>query len=492
MTNNAPPALVPAVSLAFGILTASMASLSWWWGAMLIALAIGGYLLLLRQSGDPVKAFRAAKWHLVWVILLFLGIGVLDEYVNRPVLLEEAFGKDVPKDITAEITGIQPKTYGDRIEVELHGTNGTKAQIRTGATTLSVGDIVTIPTSRLKEIDADSSAVVKMIAPMMKSHGILYSGFVPVKYISHKGHAISFRNLCTDIRNEIEIKIEKSHLQKGTADFIKAILMGDKSGLDEDTRLTFANGGIAHMLALSGLHMGILAGMLMWLMWPVRAAGRYKCGYTLAIILLWCYVFVTGMSHSSVRACIMISFAFVAVILERKNSVGHALCCACMLILVITPSALFDAGFQLSVVCVASLIAFASRLNPIRHRQHPHLFRICEALLATMVATAGSWAFVSYYFGQIPMMFLPTNLLLLPLIPFYLCLSVVFTAFLCMGLEFSIIDTVLDHGYDLLLWSADTLSNADAYILSYQLPVYGLAAWIFVLSAAAFALHRKS
>lgn len=492
MTGNAPTALVPTVSLAVGVLTASVASLSWWWGASLIVFAIVFYLLVLRQCGDPVKAFRAAKWHVIWVVMLFLGIGMLDEYCQRPLTLKDAHKGAGPAFISGEIASILPKTYGDRLEVVLSGTNGAKAQIRSGATTLSTGDIISFPTSYLKEISSDTIAVTAKIAPMLKSHGILYTAFIPTKHITHQGQANSFRNFCANLRSEIEIKIERSHLKKETSDFIKAILMGDKSGLNEETRLTFSNGGIAHMLALSGLHMGILAGMLMWMMWPVRALGKYKWGYAAAIALLWGYVFITGMSHSSVRACIMISFAFAAIIMERKNAVGHALCSACLLILLVAPSALFDAGFQLSVVCVASLIAFASRLNPIRHRQHPRLYRVCEALLATMVATASSWAFISYYFGQVPLMFLPTNLLLLPLVPLYLCLSVVFTALLCIGFEFNLLGFILDQGYRFLLWSADFLSYGSSYILDYQIPLYGLIAWIGILSISAIALHRNS
>lgn len=492
MNKNLPPALLPTLSLSFGIVLASMAALSWWWGVILIALALLGYLLILRQSNDPVRAFKAAKWHAVWVVSLFLGIGMLDEYCQHPLTLEEACKGEAPTLISGEIVNILPKTYGDRLEVVLDGTNGAKVQIRTGATNISNGDIIRFPVSYLKEISSDTSSVSMKLAPMLKSHGILYTAFVPTKYIFHQGHSKSFRSLCVKIRTEIEIKIERSHLQKEAADFIKAILMGDKAGLDEETRLTFANGGIAHMLALSGLHMGIIAGMLMWLMWPLRAAGKYKWGYAVSILLLWCYVFITGMSHSSVRACIMISFAFLAIVIERKNAVGHALSSACLLILLFSPSALFDAGFQLSVVCVASLIVFASRLNPIRHRQHPCLFRICEALLATMVATAASWAFISYYFTQVPLMFLPTNLLILPLIPIYLCLSIIFIAFLCIGWEFNFLGSILDHGYRFLLWGADSLSSGGNYILEYQIPLYGLIVWIFLLSIAAFVLNRKS
>ncbi len=91
----------------------------------------------------------------------------------------------------------------------------------------------------------------------------------------------------------------------------------------------------------------------------------------------------------------MTTFAFIGIIAERKNFAGNALCSACLLILIVNPNALFDAGFQLSVVCVGALIAFASQLNPIGHRNHPKLYVACGAVITTIVATAASWALTS-------------------------------------------------------------------------------------------------
>lgn len=484
-------ALLPTIALATGIIIASIAKLAWWWGCALIAAAAAAYMLMMRGSGTPVKALRMGKWHALWVAALFAGIGILDESLNRPMTLQEASGGNIPAMISGEVTNILTKTYGDRLEVTLEGTNGAAAQIRTGATTFKEGDIITFPSSRLIPLASDSSAMMRRLAPMLEPKGILYHAFIPAKDLRLAGHSLSLRHLCSEIRNSIEIKIEKSGLRRPAADFLKAILMGDKSGLDEQTRLTFAQGGTAHILALSGLHMGILAGMLMWLAWPARAAGRYKWGYALAIALLWCYVCVTGMSHSSVRACIMITFAFAAVIAERKNGVGNALCSACLIILLMNPAALFDAGFQLSVVCVGALIAFASRLNPLSHRNHPRLYRICEALLATMVATLASLPFTSYYFSQVPLMFLPVNVLLLPLLPAYLCAGAAYTALLCAGYEATPLGAILDHGHQFMVWATETLSGGSAYLFDVQIPLPALILWILLLSSGAWILNRN-
>ncbi len=482
--------IIPATALAAGIALATMTHAQWWWGIITIAFASAGYMAIMRASGDPVKTFRLQKWHNVWTAVLFVGIGVTDQSLNRPLTAEETFEEETPAYLTGEIRNILHQTYGDRLEVTIDGTNGASAWLRTGATTLTSGDIVTFPADRLKKISADTSAMMRKIAPMLESRGILYHASIGTNDISPAGRSQSLHAMCVSARDRIEVKIEKSILNRPTQEFIKAILMGDKSGLDEQTRLTFSHGGTAHMLALSGLHMGIIAGLLLWIMLPVSATGRYKWGYGASILLLWCYVFLTGASHSSVRACVMITFAFAAVIAERKNSAANALCSACLLILLIEPSALFDAGFQLSVVCVASLIAFATRLNPVSHRRHPILYRICGAVLATIAASLASLPLTSYYFGQIPLMFLPTNVLLLPLIPVYLSLGLIFTALLCAGYEPGILASALDSGYEFLIQATGTLSSGADYVLEYQMPLWGLALWMISALTGALALNR--
>ena len=483
--------LIPTLSLACGITASAALHMSWWWGALPVTLAIGIHIYLLNASKDPVEAYRIGKWHIVWAVLLFFGIGLTDESLSRPVTLEEATGGNVPDYVSCVVNGVVSKTYGDRIDAVIDGTNGAKVRIRSGTPEISPGDIILIPSGRLREVSADTTPTGRRLQPMMKAAGILYTARIISQDIHIEGRSRAPRYFFLRIREGIEMAIERSHLKKPTADFLKAILMGDKTGLDPETRLTFAHGGMAHMLALSGLHIGILAGFLIFLMWPIQLSGRYKWGYGIAIAALWLYVALTGMSYSSVRACIMTSFAFTGIMTERKNFAGNALCSACLLILIADPAALFDAGFQLSVVCVGSLTAFGSRLNPIGHRQHPVLYHLCGALVATMVATASSWALTSYYFSQVPLMFLPSNLLILPALPVYLSIGAVFVMMLAAGMEIRWMGDILDRGYDLLLRSVEWLSGGTEFVIDYGIPLWGVALWMLLLASGAFALNRK-
>ncbi len=483
--------LIPLISLAAGIILSYLISLPWWSGIVPIAIAIFFYIYILRISINPVVAFRIGKWHMVWVVGIFTGIGIMDESLSRPRSLEESFSGNIPPYLYCEVTNVLTKTYGERIDVLIEGTNGAKARIRTGVKQVSAGDIIKIPSYRLNNVVSDSSEIAKKIMPMMKAAGILYSGSVLPQYIEIVGKSRKPRYFFTDLRERIEVRIERSHIAKSTSDFLNAILMGDKTGLDEKTRLTFANGGMAHMLALSGLHISILAGFLLFLMWPIKFAGHYKWGYVFVILIMWGYVAVTGMAYSSVRAAIMTTFAFFGIIAERKNFAGNALFSACLFILLADPAAIFDAGFQLSVVCVGSLIAFATRLNPIGHRNHPMLYAICGAIITTLIATAASWVLTSYYFSQVPLMFLPTNVLILPFLPIYLALAVLFVTLLCCGIEIEWLAKVLDSGYNGLIKGVEWLSDGPEFVIEYQLPLWGVLLWMLLLATGAYAINRK-
>lgn len=484
--------LIPTLALAAGIAVSGLCGIPWWFGSIPIILGVTIHLYLLNAAKDPVAAFRSGRWHIVWVVLLFFGIGATDESLNRPITIDKAFRGIYPDSIYCEVTGVLTKTYGDRIDVVIEGTNGAKARLTSGVTDVSPGDILRIPAKHLREVTSDTTEIGRRIQPMMKASGILYTGRIAPPHITKAGRSKAPRYFFIGIRERIETAIEKSHINKQTADFLNAILMGDKTGLDEKTRLTFANGGMAHMLALSGLHIGILAGFLLLLMWPIKFAGKYKWSYALAIVILWLYVAVTGMAYSSVRACIMTTFAFIGIIAERKNFAGNALCSACLLIMLADPAALFDAGFQLSVVCVGALIAFGSSLNPIRHRQHPVIYSICGAFIATITATASSWVLTSYYFSQVPLMFLPSNLLLLPVLPLYLALAVVFTSLVAIDIEIEWLGRILEYGYEMLIHGVEWLSGGTEFVIEYQIPLWGVSLWMVILASGAYAINRKN
>ena len=150
-----------------------------------------------------------------------------------------------------------------------------------------------------------------------------------------------------------------------TAAVLAALTIGDRSRIDEGLRSAFNRVGVGHLLAISGLHVGIVAGLVYALLWQGfsrlsflldRGLARQAASFgTLAAV--WGYALLAGLSPSTQRAAVMISAYLGAGFLERERDLANTLALAALVILVIHPPALFGVSFQLSFLAVAWIVA---------------------------------------------------------------------------------------------------------------------------------------
>lgn len=233
----------------------------------------------------------------------------------------------------------------------------------------------------------------------------------------------------------------------GTAPLLKAFLAGDRSGLPRETVSTFRKAGASHLLALSGLHMGILYMVFDRL---TRPMGRYpavrRVRYGVLITASAFFTLMTGASPSMVRAFLFILTGETAGLLGREKKLGRTLCTALMLQLAITPQAITSAGFQLSYLALAGIVL----IFPIMDGWYPsegrpslmrRIWSMASMAVSCQVFTA---PLTLYLFGTFPQHFLLTNLLAIPITT---CLIAVALAVLglsalgiCPGFLFSVAD----------------------------------------------------
>ncbi|MFA0962508.1 ComEC/Rec2 family competence protein [Roseivirga sp. BDSF3-8] len=212
--------------------------------------------------------------------------------------------------------------------------------------------------------------------------------------------------------NRLVSRIESAEVRGVLA----ALVLGHRNELDRHTRDAYAAAGAMHVLAVSGLHVGILygvllAGMSFLLRFPY---GRY---IRLALILLFLvsYALLTGLSPSVTRAVIMFALLAVGQTLHRRAYVYNSLAVAAFISLMIDPHWLFAPGFQLSYLAVTGIVYLHPRIYRLWEpstRIIDKIWSLCAVTLAAQVATLPlTW----YYFGQFPIYFLFSNLLLIPL-----------------------------------------------------------------------------
>ena len=209
---------------------------------------------------------------------------------------------------------------------------------------------------------------------------------------------------------------------------MQAMLLGESDALPDTLRDTMARSGLAHILAVSGLHTGILFLLLMWLLWPVRYLRGTRPAAVLAILALWGYVALTGCSASVVRAATMLTLAMAGRILLRDRHLLGALGATACLMLLFNPLYIADIGFQLSFLSVFSLLLVAPMIEAwmgldadCTTASHP----IRQSIAAILAAQLLLMPLCAYYFHIVPLWFLPANLIIIPLLAPLLSLSVV-------------------------------------------------------------------
>ena len=205
-------------------------------------------------------------------------------------------------------------------------------------------------------------------------------------------------------------------LEDDTYAFIAAVTLGYKAYLSDDIKEAFRASGTAHLLAVSGLHTGVIYLLLSLLL---SFLGNRGTGFLIRqwviILMLWSYAFLAGLSPSVIRAVIMLSLNCVARMKRMKGFSTNTLAAAALLILIFHPASLFDISFQMSFGAVFSILWFQPRLATLFRPVKRAASYIWNLMTLSLSAQLGLFPLVLYYFGSFPTWFFLSNLLLVPL-----------------------------------------------------------------------------
>lgn len=489
------PMLFPLTGLASGIVCAIYGA-GWPISITLILSGLTIYLIFVRLSSNPVRGFRIAPWHHLWLFLLFAGIGVFDMDMNLPYRADD-FIKEAAA-FGGRVESMSHKTSGDNAIVDVtrivdksgHATQASNCRIiiKSDILPVSVGDVIFV-SSPIERIETSKNLLTTGHTDRLQQQGIYYESSCSEDNLRITGHDATITGMALKLRSDIESFIENTPLRKPTQNFLIAILLGDRNYLSVDIRNMFADAGLSHILALSGMHVAIMAGIVMWLLFPMNFAGLYKYRIIIAAMAMMGYAMITGLAPSTVRAAVMLLAVSISIFLERRNTAWNSLLLATFCILLFTPGALFDTGLQLSFTCVAALIFFVSPLNPFSRHDHPHLHRFGSIIISTIVATAATWCLSAYYFGKIPLVFLAANLVSLPLLPAYLVASLLYFAVSAFATAPAWCAQPIDFFPEILQELITWMSNDGTSALIFSPSLIAVFAWSLLLLSLAMLVN---
>ena len=218
---------------------------------------------------------------------------------------------------------------------------------------------------------------------------------------------------------------------------LKALVLGEQGDIPEEISEQFTATGIAHLLAISGDHLGIVAflsfSLLLWILKRsetlLLSVSVKKWAAALTIPCLLLYTFIAGAGISVIRATIMVIIFFLSILFQRERNLLHTLVLAAFLILLFSPPSLFDVSFQLSFLAVLSILYMVPRILPVFSREkilvpqevswRQRLWTYVKlSFLVTGVATLGTAPFVALHFNRISPVGLLTNLFIIPWVGF--------------------------------------------------------------------------
>ena len=227
------------------------------------------------------------------------------------------------------------------------------------------------------------------------------------------------------LREQLTGIYRRNGLQGDTLAILTALTLGDKKAIDPEVRQVFSSSGAMHVLAVSGLHVGIvfLAFNLVFSFLKKIPKGSYLLA-GLGILVLWGYALLTGLSPSVQRAALMFSMVQVGNALHRPSNIYNTLAASGFVLLAVNPHLLFDVGFQLSYSAVLGIVYFQpllSALMPLRSKTARYF---SDLLSVSVAAQIGTFALACFYFRQLPVWFWITNMVVIPAAFLFIVLAI--------------------------------------------------------------------
>lgn len=249
-------------------------------------------------------------------------------------------------------------------------------------------------------------------------------------------------------RNTIVELLRRYIPDERNAGLAEALLIGYKNDLDKELVHSYSSTGVVHIVAISGLHVGLIYLLLLYILKPLRRIQVSKYVIPVVILLgLWSFTFLAGAQPSVLRSTIMFSFIVIGQILTQKSSVYNSLALSAFFLLCYNPSWLWDFGFQLSYSAVFSILLFSQPIYRCLYFANKFIDLIWKLTAATIAAQILTTPFCIYYFHQFPLYFLISNFIAVPLSSLILLLEIL----LCFVSPFCLIASCIGSFVNLLI-----------------------------------------
>lgn len=246
-----------------------------------------------------------------------------------------------------------------------------------------------------------------------KNRGIFLQHYIQSKQVlSHRPYTgFSLHRLAYDLRVYFSKRLRQYIPDADHAAIAEALVLGMRSEISPELINAYAQTGTIHVLAVSGMHIGVLFATITWLFSSLMGS-KHKIKYSLvALLCMWFFALVTGFSASVLRATVMYTVYQVGVLSHRKVNLPNTLFSSAFIILLFEPFMLFDVGFQLSFFAVLGIVLFQPFFQTVLETSNTILKNLRDLITVSISAQLGVLPLSLFYFKQFPNLFIISNLL---------------------------------------------------------------------------------
>ncbi|MBU2927637.1 ComEC/Rec2 family competence protein [Winogradskyella psychrotolerans] len=319
-----------------------------------------------------------------------------------------------------------------------------------------------------------TSAELNLIQKPLNPHQFDYSKYLELQQIYHQ----LYLNLSTilqlsdskstiygyadALRTKINAKLIEAGFKDDALSIMNALLLGQRQTIDKTVYNNYVNSGTIHILAVSGLHVGIILIILNFLFKPLL---YLKYGHVIKpfilVSILWSFAVIAGLRPSVTRAVTMFSVITIAMHLKRRTNIYNTLVISAFLILLFKPTFLFAVGFQMSYLAVLSIVSIQPMIYKLWQPKYWIIDQPWQIFTVTLAAQVGVAPISLYYFHQFPGLFFISNLVVIPFLGLIL-------GFGMLVIALALIDFLLKPIVDTYSFIIDTLNGFIAWVAQFE------------------------
>lgn len=400
------------------------------------------FILLTLELAIIIILFQYSNWLFISVILLGIFIGTNHYKVDRKTTLifgilfplifliyvwvhNSNFHQNIPIndkqiiDYTIEVDQVTKYTSHDMILCSmLDFPPGTKLLCR-------------LDSFLHEPLYSGDRLLISCKLNYIKSSGV-YSSFDPAAYYGSKHiqftayttnaslrkierGSIGFVRLAQLTKDYCSVLLDSLYPNPIHKSLMNGLLLGIKQSLPDEIVDYFKHTGTSHILAVSGMHLTLLYGILIFILSNVMKVRNKKLNFLLTIIFIWLFTFITGAGAAVMRAAVMFSLIEIGKLLKRDSDIYSITFSAGFFMLIWNPCTIYDIGFQLSFCAVLSIVLFNPYIKKLYASSNKYLNSIWNIISVTTSVQVLTMPITLFYFNQFPSYFLLANVIWVPL-----------------------------------------------------------------------------